>query len=61
MLDRLSADPAFGTVSLADMQSALEPSRFVGRAPEQVDEFLDGVVAPLLAGHSDDAAAEVRV
>jgi adenylosuccinate lyase len=62
MLERLSADAAFG-VSVADMESALEPSRFIGRAPEQVDEFLDGVVAPLLAGHSRDAAGreEIRV
>ena len=55
MLDRLSADPAFG-VSIADMESALDPTRFVGRAPEQVDEFLDWVVAPLLAGHTRPTA-----
>jgi adenylosuccinate lyase len=61
MLDRLSADPEFGAVSMADMESALEPSRFVGRAPEQVDEFLDGVITPLLAGHTHDVGDEVRV
>jgi adenylosuccinate lyase len=61
MLDRLSADPEFGLVSMADMESALEPSRFVGRAPEQVDEFLDGVITPLLAGHTHDVGDEVRV
>jgi adenylosuccinate lyase len=60
MLDRLSADPEFN-VSVADMESALDPSRFVGRAPEQVDEFLDWVVAPLLAGPSNDGKDEVRV
>src|SRR3954447_19256733 len=38
MLDRLSADPEWG-VSITDMESALQASRFVGRAPEQVDEF----------------------
>jgi adenylosuccinate lyase len=60
MLDRLSADPEFN-VSVADMESVLDPSRFVGRAPEQVDEFLDWVVAPLLAGHTNEGADEVRV
>jgi adenylosuccinate lyase len=61
MLDRLAADPAFG-VSVSDMESALDPKRFVGRAPEQVDEFLD-LVAPVLAGHSrgEDALEEIRV
>jgi adenylosuccinate lyase len=60
MLERLSADKAFG-VSFADMQSALDPARFVGRAPEQVDEFLNDVIEPLLAGHTQSAREEVRV
>jgi adenylosuccinate lyase len=64
MLDRLSADPAFG-VSFADMESALDASRFVGRAPEQVDEFLEDVIGPLLAGHGREQSVgpgeEVRV
>jgi len=61
MLDRLSADPAFG-VAIADLESALDPARFVGRAAEQVDEFLDGVVAPLLAGRAAPATPEeIRV
>jgi adenylosuccinate lyase len=42
MLERLAADPQFG-VPLADLQSATDPNRFVGRAPEQVTEFLDDV------------------
>jgi adenylosuccinate lyase len=62
MLDRLSADAEFG-VSIDDMASVLEPSRFVGRAPEQVDEFLEEVVNPLLAEHSrsDTLRDEIRV
>jgi adenylosuccinate lyase len=60
MLDRLSADSAFN-VSVADMESALDPHRFVGRAPQQVDEFLADVVEPLLAGHVDAASDEIRV
>jgi adenylosuccinate lyase len=60
MLERLSTDAEFG-VPIADLESALDPKRFVGRAPEQVDEFLDWVVAPLLAGHTVEATDEVRV
>jgi adenylosuccinate lyase len=61
MLERLAADPEFG-ISVGDMESALDPNRFVGRAPEQVDEFLD-TVAPILAGHSrgEDVREEIRV
>jgi adenylosuccinate lyase len=54
MLERLAADATFG-VSFADLQSALQPERFVGRAPEQVDEFLTEIVEPILATHAPAA------
>ena len=47
LLDRLAADSAFG-VPMADLEAAMDARRFVGRAPEQVDEFLSEVVAPIL-------------
>jgi adenylosuccinate lyase len=56
LLDRLAADGAFA-VSLEELKSALEPSRYVGRAPQQVDEFLEEVVGPALA-RSDVAVPE---
>jgi adenylosuccinate lyase len=62
LLARLAADPAFG-VPVADLEDVLDPARFVGRAPQQVDEFLDQVVAPVLAGRSraEETIEEVRV
>jgi adenylosuccinate lyase len=61
MLERLAADPSFG-LPLDEMRSTLDPRRFVGRAPEQVDEFLSEIVEPLLAHyHNDGGAEEVRV
>ena len=47
MLDRLAADPEF-LVPLDDLRSVLDARRFIGRASEQVTEFLNEVVAPLL-------------
>ncbi len=44
LLDRLSADPAFAAVDLANVADAMQ---FVGRAPRQVDEFLEDIVAPI--------------
>jgi adenylosuccinate lyase len=65
LLERLAGDPAFTAlgVSLDDLRSALDPARFVGRAPQQVDEFLAEVVEPILARHGRSAAPaeEVRV
>ncbi|MFO1053169.1 MAG: adenylosuccinate lyase [Planctomycetota bacterium] len=61
LIELLAADPAFAPVRhvLAD---ALDPMRYVGRAPQQVDEFLDGEVAERLRGWTRAAATdEVRV
>jgi adenylosuccinate lyase len=63
MLDRLAADKEFG-VAFTDLESALDPQRFVGRAPQQVDEFLDEVVEPLLSSATVDdqiTREEIRV
>jgi adenylosuccinate lyase len=49
LLDRLAKDESFG-VKLKDLEGAIDPKRFVGRAPEQVDQFLRDVVGPLFAG-----------
>jgi adenylosuccinate lyase len=62
LLDRIAADEAFG-ITRDELDRAMDPRRFVGRAPEQVDEFLDEVVDPLLAGATGDVPTldEVRV
>jgi adenylosuccinate lyase len=62
LLDRLAGDKSFG-VKLKDLEGAIDPKRFVGRAPEQVDEFLRDVITPLFAGHTakQERAEELRV
>ena len=44
LIARLAADPAFKSVNLDDV---LDPAKYVGRAPQQVDEFLTNHVAPI--------------
>lgn len=44
LIERLKADSAFGKVNLT---SVLNPKSYVGRAPQQVDEFLKDVVGPV--------------
>ena len=61
LLARLGADPAFRGVGVADLARSLKPGDFVGRAPEQVDEFLRDVVDPLMSGVPEAPHAEVRV
>ena len=50
LLDRLRNDAAFDDV---DLDAVMEPSQFVGRAPEQVDEFLAEEVQPVLSKYAN--------
>ena len=47
LLERIAGDGAFG-MTMADLREIADPSRFVGRAPEQVDRFLAEWVQPAL-------------
>jgi adenylosuccinate lyase len=60
LLGRIAADPAFRKIDLA---AALEPRQFVGRAAEQVDEFIAEVVEPIRRRYPTalGTRAEVRV
>jgi len=61
MLERLANDHDFG-VDMDDLRAALDARRFVGRAPQQVDDFLAEVIEPLLSTEgSDHVRDEVRV
>jgi adenylosuccinate lyase len=44
LLERLRADPAFAQV---DFEELLRQGNFVGRAPQQVDEFIAQEVEPI--------------
>lgn len=48
LLDRLAGDPAFAKVDGATLRAELDPTRYIGRAPRQVAEFLEGPVETLL-------------
>lgn len=47
LLELIAADPAFN-MTLEELQETMEPSRYVGRAREQVEAFLHQVIAPIL-------------
>ena len=52
LIDLIAADPAFG-MTKEELTAHLEPSRYIGRCPEQVEEFLSCDVAPVLAKYQD--------
>ena len=52
LIELIAADPMFG-MSREALTAHLEPSRYIGRCPEQVTEFLEGSVKPVLARHAE--------
>jgi adenylosuccinate lyase len=65
LLERLASDPAFRGVPAAALQAEMNPSRYTGRAPQQVTEFVEEYLQPLLARArplaAEAEAAEVGV
>lgn len=60
LLERIAADPAFG-VTLEQLQTILRPERYVGRAPEQTEEFLQEQVQPVLARYPQETEEESEI
>ena len=65
LLDRLATDPAFAGVPTEALRAELDPARYIGRAAEQVGEFMAEYLEPLLHEVrplvADAGASEVRV
>ena len=57
LLDRIAKDPLFTAVH-SKLDSLVEPKLFVGRAPEQVDEFLEDEIMPILEANKELLAQE---
>ena len=62
LLELIAADPSFN-LTLEELQATMEPSKYVGRAPIQVDKFLANVVNPILEANKEDLGmtAEINV
>jgi adenylosuccinate lyase len=56
LLDRIAADDVFG-VTREELEDALRPELYVGRAPQQVDEFLEEWVRPVLDRYSSEVGS----
>ena len=61
-LELIAADPAFN-LSLEELQKTMDPAKYVGRAPVQVDAYLKNVVNPVLEANKDilGVTAEINV
>lgn len=62
LIDRISNDDSF-KITKEDILKVLKPENFIGRAPEQVDEFLECYVNPVIDRYKDcmDMNIEINV
>ena len=63
LLERIAADPSFG-LTLEELNSIMDAKNFVGRAPQQTEEFIENFVKPALEANKDllsNTAEEIRV
>lgn len=62
LLELIAADPAFH-MSLEELERTMEPSRYIGRAREQVDSYLSKAIYPLLEANKGllGVKAEINV
>ena len=62
LLERILADPAF-KLTRKELDSIMDVRQFVGRSAEQTEEFVRGVVEPILAANpvTDGKAAAINV
>ena len=61
LADLIAADPMFG-ITKAELDEIMKPENYIGRCPQQVEEFIANCVKPVIEanGVSDDVA-EINV
>ena len=52
LLERIAADPIFG-VTMEELEEIMLPEKYVGRAPQQTEDFLNHEVANALQKYED--------
>lgn len=62
LLELIAQDPGFH-LSLEDLQASMKPERYVGRAPQQTEEFISEMIQPVLDANKDmlGLTAEIKV
>ena len=52
LISLIGSDPAFG-FTVDELNRIMNPVNFIGRAPEQVDDFISGYITPILEDNKD--------
>lgn len=60
LLERIANDPAFG-VTLDQLKTIMKPDLYVGRAPQQTEEFVENFIKPITEKYSDLLGMNVEI
>ena len=62
LLELIANDEKFG-LTLEDLKKSMDPKKYVGRSKEQVEEFLEEVIKPILDSNKEilGLTAEINV
>ncbi len=60
LLELIAADPMFH-VTYEQLEKNLDPAKYTGRAPQQVEEYLEADVKPMLAAHKDELGMKADI
>ena len=60
LAELIAGDPAF-SLTLEEINAVMKPENFVGRAPQQVEDFLKDYVEPVLEKNKDLLGIEVEI
>ena len=60
LLERIAADPAFN-MTMEQLQKVMKPKNFVGRAPQQVEEFVAEVIRPILSQYQSELGMKAEI
>ena len=60
LAELIAADESFG-LSIEKINAVMKPANFVGRSPQQVEDFLSEVISPILAENKDLLGIEVEI
>ena len=60
LLERIANDPAFG-VTLEQLKAIMKPELYVGRAPQQTEEFVENYIDPITDKYKDILGMNVEI
>ena len=60
LLQRIADDPAFG-VTLDQLKAVMKPELYVGRAPQQTEEFVEIFIKPVTEKYKDELGMNVEI